>query len=296
VQDAVYGFEEDSKPEPNGIDARSSFSKSDFRSVPRVKASTPTIAAIWSLLSSKIEALPLEQAKDTSKEFRHARAISGYSIISKLLEGDRLSMLEEPCENSSLTIGSVSLYGDDLVSLLHVFESTTFGYAAVEKLDKEGEPNLIFIKDLLGLYMTGHIASELTVNDVASSPIFSVSASSSLKNILTEMLNRKFRRVLLQGSERQIITDRDILDFLFANRRLEGNAFDMVSLEKALDKEAGIIRPTIARKVSDRDSLRTAAQAILESGNGFVLCPSGLITPWDLIMKPWRLGRLRVKN
>lgn len=272
------------------------FPRAMSRIVPKLKASTPTVVAIWTLLSSKMEALPIEQPKNVSKEFRRAKAISGYTVISKLLEGDRLSMLEEPCENNSLTVGSVTLAGDDLISLLHIFEATTFGYAVVEKPDKEKDPSLIFIRDLLDLYITGHIYSDLLVGDVTSSPIFSVSRSARLKDVLSDMLKRKFRRALLKDSERQIITDRDILEFLFANRRLEASAFDIVALEKALDKEVEIIKPTVAQKISRHDNLRTAAQSMIESGTSCVLSPSGLITPWDLIMKPWRLGHLRVTS
>jgi CBS domain-containing protein len=267
------------------------------RMVPKVKASTPTVVAIWTLLSSKMEALPITLPENSLAELKSVKAISGYSIISRLLETDRLSsVLQEPSENNSLTIGSVSLFRDDLVSLLHVFEATTFGYAALESSDREKDPSLIFIHDLLDLYITGHISSDLSANDVASSPIFTVSNSSTLRDTLREMLNRKFRRVLLKDSERQVITDRDILEFLFARRRLEDDALNVQSVQKALDSTMAIIHPKAARKISSHDSIRNAAQVMLESGNGFVLCASGLITPWDLIIKPWRLGHLQIRN
>jgi CBS domain-containing protein len=265
------------------------------RRVPTIKATTPTLDAISMLLASKLEALPIVSAKDsTTKDTTRAKAISGYSLISKLtFESDRLgSILEEPCENSALTVGVVSLLRDDLISLLQVFEATTFGYAAADtSQSNQDRGSLIFIYDLLDLYMTGRLSSDLSVGDVASSPIFSVKRTSTLREILREMLVRKFRRALVKGTENEIITDRKILEFLFAGRNITpGPSFDAGSLEIALDNTAEMIEPVLASKVSSHENLGRVAQLMMESRNWFVVSPSGLVTPWDLIVKPLATG------
>jgi hypothetical protein len=114
---------------------------------------------------------------ESSEQHTHARAISGYSIISKLVEADPRDyerFLAKPCANIALSIGTVSYERDDIQSLLHVFESSTFGYAAVESSLNSRVIGVILIKDLLPLYNQSIFNSDLVVSDIATSEVFNM--------------------------------------------------------------------------------------------------------------------------
>ena len=276
------------------------------RSIPKIQPESSVSNAISILLSVEGSVLPIEspanQTMDQSTEQRsHARAISGYSIISRLVETDPKDyegFLSAPCRRVALTIGTVSYERDDIQSLLHVFESSTFGYASVESSSSSRSKmgGIILIRDLLPLFNEGILKSDLVVSDVATSQVFGMPRDSSVKSILKEMLNRKFRRVLMKrGEKSELVTEKEIMRYLFGEGkgRYDSSRLEELMKGKLDGEEASFL--SVAR-VHGGAPLREAANVISKSKGHCALSDAGIITPWDLIIKPWRLGQLSISK
>ena len=174
---------------------------------PKVIHSKETVSsAIAQLQENNFGVLRIEDDLDEEKISSSSRPLifSGYSIISKLVElrpSRYRDFLDEPCVEGALAVGTI---GDksDLQSLCHVFESTTLGYALVHDYEKKNSSNgsIVTVKDLLKMYQKKFISSRLSVNDVASAPMFALSRGTRLDRTLAEMVRRKFRRVQILGT------------------------------------------------------------------------------------------------
>ena len=105
------------------------------------------------------------------------------------------------------------------------------------------------------------------------------------------MLHRKFRRVQLVGT-RAVVSDGELLAYLFSKDRLKLAR----SPERLLD---GTLEEIESREVSwleDSRKLKDAADYLYTRDQEIILTDRGLITPWDLTIKPWRLGELRIAD
>ncbi|MDG6939935.1 MAG: CBS domain-containing protein [Nitrososphaerota archaeon] len=215
-------------------------------------------------------------------------AFAGYPLLEKMLATepkDLYKFLFQPCENASLLLGSISSESD-LTSVLESFYRTRFGYAMVESADSFG---IVTLTDILLLLEQGRLDTDLRVRDVASSPVFSLPGGTSFREALHEMMRRRVRRVRIEGSDR-FVSDREVLMYIFSPARLRMVRKSSEVMLDATLEEAGY---TEAIRVDD-DMKLGEASAIIKPGSGNCLTMEGegLVTPWDLVMKPWRTGRL----
>jgi len=263
----------------------------EARRFAKIPAKTPIRSVIEQLRQNDLIPLLIEPSPETLGP----RVVSGYSLVSKIaqLPSSRFGpFLDSPASESSLAIGSID-ENEDLVSLLHVFEATTIGFAEVLRNNRSTEL-IISVKNLLELYNSGILSSSLILDDVVSSPVFSLSRGTKLAETLRDMLNRKFRRVQIQGT-RVIISDREILSFLFSEERLRRA---IKSPERLLDGTLEEIdeKRNEAYWLDGKKNLREAASVLSTPLHDTILSDRGLITPWDLIIKPWRLGELKIAS
>jgi len=258
------------------------------RKLAKIPGSASVASAIAQLRNDDYEVLPIDPIDN-----ERPLVFSGYSVISKLLETEPSeygTFLKSPCLLYCLSGGTVSKESD-LLSLLHVFESTMFGFALIH--DKA---NKIFAKitvnDLLTLFQHGMLSSKLLVKDVESAPMFSISKGAKIIDCLREMESREFRKVKIAGTS-SVITDRLILSHLFDEKRLQ-----RVSKipQHLLDDTLEDLESIQGKWIDGRKNLSEAAESMTRANHGFLLTDNGIITPWDLIIKPWRLGDLRISN
>ena len=218
---------------------------------------------------------------------------SEYSIISKLLDKDPSeygAFLRSPCLLYCLSGGTTGR-DSDLQSLLHVFETTTFGYAMIH--DEIGKIfTIISVNDLLPLYDEGVLTSNLKVNDVASTPVFSMSRGSKIIDCIHEMTSRKFRKVKLANG-RVVISDKEIFSYLFSPDRLQRIS---KSPQHLLDGTLEDLGGAQVDWIDGSSSIAEAALVMDHTPAKFLLSNGGIVTPWDLIIKPWRLGSLRISK
>lgn len=224
--------------------------------------------------------------KDTEHLF-----VGGYSVLANLLRKDPknyYSFLFEPCESNAMGRNSVSVDQDprDLLELFRntMFRNTRFGFTCL----KDGNlSSVVSLSDVIQLYVNGSIETDLLVKDVASSP-FSLPRDANLKDAIGEMLNRSVRKVFIQGTK-AFISDREIISFMFSPRRLEEVRDSPGSMLNSTIDEVG---PIESEEVEGGMSIRDAARLITPTHGNTLLCDRGIITPWDLVMKPWSMGRL----
>jgi CBS domain-containing protein len=278
------------RKEPIGI--KDAFPNLLSRSVPSIDPTDETLKAIHLLISNRLDVLPIKAARGATNL---PRGISGYSIISHLVQDTKSELqrfVSEQCSNSALTLGTISYENDDVQSLLHIFEATSSGYAFLKESDSTAK--IISMADLLSLYDKGIFSSELKVKDVASAPVFALSRNTTLVQTLSEMMRRKIRRAKIEDSRWELITDREILEFVFQVPWNEGGGASWVVDQ--LKRPISDIKLETAPWVHEHLSLGEAAGLLLRSSRACALSRAGIITPWDLIIKPWRLGILRIRR
>lgn len=262
----------------------------DSRELSRISGKSSILSVIAKLEENRFEPLLVEAS--TRLDPQRPLVVSGYSLISKLAQlkpTEFAAYLESPAFQTALAIGTID-ESQDLLSLFHVFESTTFGYAEVRR-NRRTEV-MVTVKNLLKLYNLKLISCNLQLDDVASSPVFSLSRGAKLEQTLREMLNRKFRRVQIAGTK-SIVSDREILSYLFQEARLKRAR---KTPERLLDGTLEDVESRSTPWVDGKKNLIDAASLLSTREHDSLLTDRGIVTPWDLIIKPWRIGELRLSD
>jgi len=256
------------------------------RTYPVLESGTQMLLAVSLLRFHQIDALPIGFKARQKKRF----AVFGYSCLKKLLEtdpDDYGKFLELPCEKASRELSTLDM-NEDITSLLRVFQKTKFGFAWVESNKLGGFGSL---RDLLGLYRKKLISTDLKIDEVAS-PIFSMPPGTPIVAVLTEMFSRGFRRVFVDG-KKSLVTDRRIIGYVFSSSRISLAAKKPKSL---LDVKLGDMDAVRPHSVPKNMRIEDAAELMRKMTDECLVCEKGVLTPWDLVMKPLALGKLRIKK
>ena len=236
--------------------------------------------------TSSVAAIQVTEKLEPAHSGEKYLFVSGYSILSNLLKRgphDYYAYLFEPCKGDAIGVGSISV-NQGLRDLLELFRNTGFGFACFEDGGLFTQVNLL---DVTQLYVDGRIETDLRIKDVASSP-HSLPGDTNVKNALDEMFSRRTRTVFIRGTK-TFVSDREIISFLFSPRWLQKIRDSPGNMLDCTIAEVGPIGP---ESIKGDTPLRDAARLVApKNGNSF-LCEQGIVTPWDLIMKPWRMGRL----
>ncbi len=218
-------------------------------------------------------------------------AFAGYRLLEKMLAAepkDLYGLLFRPCESASILLGAVRAE-DGLAAVLDSFHRTRFGYALVESGDSFG---MVTLADLLQLYQGGVLTTDLSLRDVASSPVLSLPGGASLREAVREMFRKRVRRVRIEGTDR-FVSDREVLTHVFSPARLRVvKESPEMMLETALQDVGGME----AFEADGRTQVKRAAEAIGLGSGACLTIDRGesVATPWDLVMKPWEAGELKI--
>jgi CBS domain-containing protein len=253
---------------------------------PVLEPGTQMLVAVSLLRFHEIDALPIGFKSRQKKKL----AVLGYSCLSKLQETppkEYGKFLELPCEKAAVELSTVKK-SETIKGLLRIFEQTKFGFAWIESQKLGGFASL---RDLLDLYENGLISSDMTVGEVAS-PIFYMPASSTLKSVLREMFNHRFRRVFIEG-KKAVVTDRKIINYIFSASKLTETA---KKPETLLDAKLGDLSSSEPLPIKGTVGISKAASKMKDAIEECLICDKGVITPWDLLMKPMIAGKLQFKD
>jgi len=258
------------------------------RKLAQIPAAATVTTALAQMRKDNYEVLLIEPVDN-----ERPLVFSGYSVVSKLVDmkpSDYGAFLESPCLLYCLSAGTV-YKESDLVSLFHVFESSTFGFSMIHD-----EADRIFgkitVRDLLYLFQDGLLSSDLRVEDVASGPVFSMSKGARVIDCLREMESRKYRKVKISGTT-SVVSDILIFSQVFDEKRLQRIS---KAPQHLLDDTLEDLQTAQGTWISGKKRISEAAKLLAKSEQGYLLVDEGIVTPWDLIIKPWRMGNLRISN
>lgn len=248
--------------------------------------STHMLVALSLLKFENVDAIPIGVVGSPGKK----RVVSGYSCLSEihLNQGNVARLLTKPCENFSVVMKTIEAESD-IKDLLRIIGRTGFGCVCIERNSGQEMCGMVSLRDLLGLYHKSNFYSNLSVGDVASSPVFSLPKNATLKFALGEMLKRGIRRIFIAGTDKSV-SDRSFINHVFSLARLQvsGESLD------PLETEIGEIESSLPNKVSSETSIKEAAEHMIRTAEGCLVCDRGVVTPWDLLIKPWKSGKLSV--
>ncbi|MDG6999872.1 MAG: CBS domain-containing protein [Nitrososphaerota archaeon] len=252
-----------------------------------VETNTQMNVALLLLGFHEVDALPIEIGSNT---FSRKYVVSSHACLSKLLEADTSEypkLLVQPCEKASVELASVSASGE-IDTLLRTFTSTGFGFACIESGSELR--GLVSLRDLLLLYQKSTFKTDLSVKDVASFPILALSKETSLRETLERMFRKKVRRILVSENGK-VVSDREIIKHLFSASRLAETSKDSSAL---IDTKLGHVKGVQPISVGSNIPVTSAALELYSSLGGCLTCDDGIITPWDIVMKPWAKGELDI--
>ena len=250
------------------------------RATPSITADSSILIAGSVLGFHGIDALGIIRKKAQTDE-----VIFGCSILTGLVQAyptNIRSYMMSECGSISVQL-PVIRYDATLSDLLSRFIETKFGLAFVHKAGGA----LISLSDVLQLYDRGLVDTELKCMDVASTP-FRLQNDATLKEALEEMINRRIRRIFVNDSN-TFISDRTAIDHIFSPEGIQVLRHDLYA------KKINEIRMMHATPVKDSLPLKEAAKLLLRDKGNCLLCETGVVTPWDCIMKPFQTDALSIQ-
>lgn len=215
--------------------------------------------------------------------------VGGYSVLNSLRNTppkDSYTALFQPCEGSMVQIPSLDSKAA-LGDLLLQFRRERFGFAEVNNGPMFAAVGL---SDVLRLYREGMLGSDLPVAEVAT-PRISLGRETPLREAISVMLERRIRRVFIRGTD-AFVSDREIVSHIFSPRELLETKDSPSSM---LEGKLADVVPVEPQKVDPDMTLREAARLITQLQGGALMCDGGVISPWDIVMKPFVTGHLNVK-
>jgi len=257
------------------------------KAYPAVDSTTPILSVLPLLRFHEIDVLPV-----SFEAGRRQKGVSGFSCLARLMKVRPEGVgpfLERPCEIVSEPLTTIRA-DRSLSSLLNVFLRRRFGFARV--LESKGAGALLTLPDVLGLYQDGTLRSSLTLEDIGSTA-FSMPRESTVREVLVEMFDRRIRRVFISRTHK-FVWDRSIIEHLFSPAILA--KLTRRESEDILEMPISGIGTATAKDAEGRLRLREAA-ALLKVEPGQCLVFNGkVVTPWDVVMKPWKEKKLKIWN
>lgn len=218
--------------------------------------------------------------------------ITGYAILSSLipyfLYTDLSTLYDfffQTCGTISEKFGSIDA-ALGLKELIKNFVETRRGYAGVRY---NSSNNIITLHDVLELYVKSILQTDMLCKEVAS-PIHYVSRETSLFDLLGEMLSKSVRRLFINQTI-SFISDKVLISYLFSSDTIRLVKFDP---KKLIEVRVFDIGPIDAMLFNDDTPVREAASALLKERRSCVVCKSGVVTPWDCVIKPFLASRLNL--
>jgi len=259
---------------------------------PIADGNSPLIHASFVFNTSEVHILPVTNGMRPRRDRRTGLILHGalgsYSFLERFTKTkpkDYHDLLRTPSKKIAVWIGSVD-FGNPISDLLHVFEATKFGAALVNDHDMH---TVVTLADLVGAMRNRSLVSEMRVEEVGSQPV-SVSPDSEINEAIRMMLKHRVRRLFLQGRPGVFISSRSIIEFMFTPERLQ---VVRRRPDEWCDAKVSVLGTRSARVVAPGTSLNEAAWMMGDEPDDCLVSEGGLVVSrWDLLMRPWKLGRL----
>lgn len=260
------------------------------RSQPVIDRKSPLVYAASLLRFHSVEAaMMLMDGAQPMRVGTRVAFVSGYSVLATLMQArpeQSYRVLFEQSERSAVAVQPLRS-ARDLRELLLVFQDARFGFTAVSRGTMHA---MLGLSDVIGLYKEGVLDSDLVVRDVASR-VVTVDRHLQVKEAMKYMFDHRIRRIFVSGTN-AFVSDREIVSSVFSPRRLGEIKRSPRTLLDGTLLEVGPVEPT---EVEGDMPVKEAARLALDSQGGALICDAGVVSPWDLVMKPFAAGRLSSK-
>jgi hypothetical protein len=259
---------------------------------PIADGNSPLVLAGFILNTSEVHMLPVMKGLRPRRDRRTGLvlygALGGYSFLERFMKTkpkDYNDLLQTPSREIAVWIGSVN-FGNPISDLLDVFEVTKFGAARVSNNDIH---TVATLADLVGAMKNHSLVSDMRVEQVGSQPV-SISRDTDIREAVEKMLRFRVRRLFLQDRPHEFISSRSVIEFMLAPEQLQ---VVRKRPEEWCDAKVSVLGTRSARVVAPGASLNEGARLIGDEPDDCLVSEGGLaISRWDLVMKPWKLGRL----
>lgn len=178
--------------------------------------------------------------------------------------------------------------GDEpLENLVRAMQESRWGAVLVSEA---GQKQMVMISDLLQFYESGKLSTTLNIGSV-STPVVRLPGKATLKEALETMLELGVRRIFI--SKDRFVSDRRLIAFLFSSGSLEEMRDNPENVLKHRLTEVGC-----GTAIAAAGSLLVgkAAPMLRPGTEDCLLTGRGVVTPWDLIVKPLMKKRLRFEG
>ena len=259
---------------------------------PTADGNSQLIHAGFVLNTSEAHILPVADGPRPRRDRRTGLtlygALSGYSFLKRLVmtkPEDYNDLLQTPSREIAVWIGSVD-FGEPISDLLRVFDATKFGAARVSDHDMH---TVVTLADLIRTLRNYSLVSEMRVEEAGSKPQ-TISPEAGILEAVKMMLKLRVRRLFPQGRPGEFFSSRSVIEFIFTPERLQ---IARTRPREWCDAKVSELSTRNARVVAPGASLNEAARLLGDEPDDCLVSEGGLvITRWDLLMKPWKLGRL----
>ena len=164
-----------------------------------------------------------------------------------------------------------------LSELMIIFGRTRFAFVPVAIRDEI--KTAISIRDLLPLIVDAGLAGS---SKLISSQIVSCSTDTNLRDIISLMLSRNIRNIVVRHENGTfVVNDRKILEFLFSP-----DARTMFTRGKELaDITVGVLNHYSGSAKINDVTISEAAKLLTSVATPFLLIEDSILSPWDVVMK-----------
>lgn len=262
---------------------------------PIVDGNSPLITAGSMFVLSDVYMLPVVTGlhprwSEESRVMMYG-ALGGYALLKRTAEtspSDYYKMLWTPCTETVVWLASCQS-SDSFEDLLRLFDTTRFGNARVDHFQKH---TLVTLGDFVALLRNRSLASDMAAASVGSKPI-TISPERPIVEAIKKMLSYNVRRLMLEGRPREFVSDRSVIRFMFRSDRL---FLVRDSPEKWIDARVSDLPSKQAGRLPPRSTIYDACKGIGDQPDDCLVTDDGkVVSRWDLVIKPWKAGRLTVK-
>jgi len=259
------------------------------RQYPILKPDVPLLTALYFLKMKDMDAVPI-----TYDDVNVRRVVLVFSGLNELLRlGPKAfnDVLKAPCEQVSDELPVVGAE-EEVGTLLDAFVRRKLGLALVREVSpgNQGRDALISLTEFLDLYGTGTISSTQLVEDVGT-PIFSMPGKTPLRTALQAMFSHGYRRVFIEGED-TYLSDRGLVDQILSPKVIA--ELGKEGADDVLSFPINKMKRSIPLRIAPRMSLKDAAFTLGRERGRCLRSGDKVVTPWDIIVKPWKAKRLKI--
>lgn len=157
---------------------------------------------------------------------------------------------------------------------------------------------LVSLADVLALYADGTVTTKMVSEDV-STAIFSMPGTTTVRDALQAMIHRRHRRIFISGKKEEedsslYVSDRSMMSYLFSPSILEVLGREEERRQRdLLSTPISKVEKVVPSAIGPRATLKSAALRLRKDRGGCLVTGEGkVVTPWDVVMKPWMSNRL----